>query len=150
MRAGLEPSFVLYLLGPEKVFRGRDLREETTVRIPYLTRDEVNQHGAQDFADEHGVSLDIEACPENISGRQYDAVIYDPDSFPPDERCANLTAVLACPLSRPVAVHSYDISPEQLHLLRRRGAIVARRLGAGVLARLLTAIRDAQRQQTVA
>jgi hypothetical protein len=124
--------------------------EETTVRIAYLTRDEVNQHEALTFADAQGVNLDIEARPENISGRQYDAVIYDPDSFPADERSANLTTVLACPVNSPVAVHSYDISPEQLDLLRRRGAIVARRLGAGVLARLLAAIRDAQRQQTVA
>jgi hypothetical protein len=69
--------------------------EETIVRIAYLTRDEVNQHAALTFADVQGVSLDIEARPESICGRQYDAVIYDPDSFPPDERAANLTTVLA-------------------------------------------------------
>jgi hypothetical protein len=79
------------------------------------------------FADEQGVSLDIETRPESICGQQYDTVIYDPDSFPPDERAANLTTVLACPVNRPVAVHSYDISVDQLHLLRRWDAIVARR-----------------------
>jgi hypothetical protein len=58
-------------------------------------------------------------------GRQYDAVIYDPDSFPPDERAANLTTVLACPVNRPVAVHSYDIGGSTAPLAspgRHRGA----------------------------
>jgi hypothetical protein len=115
-----------------------------------LTLDEVNQHLALAFADEHNVRLDVQAHAEHIREREYDAVIYDPDSFPRDERWANLTTVLACPLDRPVAVHGYDFSPDQMYVLRKRGAIVARRLGTEVFARLVTAVRDAHRRQTVA
>jgi hypothetical protein len=120
------------------------------MRVVYLTLDEVNQHLASAFADEHGVSLDVQARPEDVGERECDAVLYDPDSFPPDERQANLTTVLACPLHRPVAVHGYDFSADQLHVLRKLGAIVARRLGTEVFARLVTAVRDAHRRQTVA
>jgi hypothetical protein len=120
------------------------------MRLAYLTLDEVNQHLALAFADEHGVSLDVEQRPNALGEREYAAVLYDPDSFPASERQANLTTVLACPLKRPIAVHSYDFSADQLDALRQRGAIVARRLRADVVARLVNAARAAQRQQTVA
>jgi hypothetical protein len=120
------------------------------MRVAYLTLDEVNQHLALTFAGEHGASLDVHECPEAIGEREYDAVIYDPDSFPPHERQANLDAVLACPLDRPVAVHGYDFSADQWQVLRKRGAVVAKRLGTDVFARLVNAARAAARQRTVA
>jgi len=120
------------------------------MRVAYLTLDEVNQHLALGSADEHGVNLDVQARPEAIAEREYDAVLYDPESFPPDERLANLAAVLACPSDRSVAVHGYDFPEEQLHALTERGAIVARRLHSGVLARLVSAVHARQQQQTVA
>ena len=120
------------------------------MRIAYLTLDEVNQHLALSLAAEQDVRLEVQARPEITNGREFDAVIYDPDSSPWGERAANLTAILACPVGRPVAVHSYDISPEQLQVLRHRGAVVARRLGAGMFARIIAAVHAAQRQQTVA
>jgi hypothetical protein len=149
-RAGFERYLGLKLIGPREVARGRYRVKEPIVRIAYLTLDDFNQHLALGFADEQGATLDVQACPDCIREREYDAVIYDPDSFPPNERSANLTAVLACPLHRPVAVHSYNFSPDQLDLLRRRGAVTARRLGSGVFARLLTSVRAARQQQTVA
>jgi|SRR5262249_52337693 len=130
--------------------RDPDTGEETSMRVAYLTLDEVNQHLALDLADQHGVSLDVQARPEDLTERQYDAVLYDPDSFPPHERLANLAAVLACPSDRRVAVHGYAFSTEFLHVLRRCGAIVARRLEDVVFKRLVTAIQAARRQQTVA
>jgi hypothetical protein len=120
------------------------------MRVAYLTLDEVNQHLASAFAGEHDVSLDVHARPEAIGEREYDAVLYDPDSFPPDERQANLTTIIDCPLCRAVAVHSYDFPAGQLRVLRQRGAIVARRLRSIVFARLVNAVRAAQRRQTVA
>jgi hypothetical protein len=120
------------------------------MRVAYLTLDEVNQQLALAFAGEHDVCLDVQARPDDYGDREHDAVIYDPDSFPAGERQANLTTVLACPLNRPVAVHSYDFSADQLHVLRQRGAIVARRLRGDVFARLVTAVRTAQRQHIVA
>src|SRR5262245_7053009 len=120
------------------------------MRIAYLTLDEVNRHLALTLADDHGVSLDVQARPEGIGEREYDAVLYDRDSFPPEERQANLTAVLACPLNKPVAVHGYFFSADQLHVLRQRRAIVTRRLRAEVFARLASAVQAARQQQTVA
>ena len=120
------------------------------MRVAYLTLDEVNQHLASGFADEHGVNLEVHACPQAIGEREYDAVIYDPGSFSPHERDANLRAVLVCPMDKPLAVHGYDFAPDQLQVLRKRGAIVVRRLGTGVFARLVNAVRAAGRQQTVA
>jgi hypothetical protein len=117
------------------------------MRVAYLTLDEVNQHLAFAFAGEHDVSLDVHARPEAIGEREYDAVLYDLDSFPLDERQANLTTVLDCPLNRPVAVHSYDFSADQLSVLRQRSAIVARRLRSKVFARLVSMVRAAQRRQ---
>jgi hypothetical protein len=120
------------------------------MRFAYLTLDEVNQHLAMALADAHAVSLDVLARPENIGEREYDAAIYDPDSFPSEEREVNLRTVLACPLNRPVAVHGYYFSADQLRILRQRGAIVALQLRADVFARLLNAVRAAERQRTVA
>jgi hypothetical protein len=124
--------------------------KEKTVRIAYLTFDDVNQHLALALADERGVSLDVHARPEGIRERDYQAVLYDQDSFPLDEHSANLTAVLACPPHMTVAIHGYEISADQLQVMRHRGAIVARRLGAGMFARLVTAVRAARRQESVA
>jgi hypothetical protein len=150
MRAGFERPFGLYLLGSWNVFRGQKQGEETTVRITYLTRDEVNQHAALTFAGEHDVRLDVQARPEEIGQQECDAVLFDPDSFPREERRANLAAVLACPNGRPLAVHSFDLPADQRHALRGREAIVARRLQAGLFARLVTAVHAVQRQKTVA
>ena len=120
------------------------------MRIAYLTFDEVNRHLALALADEHGVSLDVRARPEGIRERDYQAVLYDQGSCPLDEHSANLTAVLACPPHSPVAVHGYEIAADHLQVMRHRGAIVARRLGAGMFARLITAVRAAHRQDSVA
>jgi hypothetical protein len=125
-------------------------RGETTMKLAYLTLDEVNQHLALTFADEHGVSLDVQARPEGIRDGEYDAVIFDPESFPPDERPANLMAVLDCQPNRPIAIHGYGFSADQVHALRKRGAIVARRLGTEIFAPLLNAVRAVRRQPTVA
>jgi hypothetical protein len=124
--------------------------DETTMRFAYLTLDEVNQHLALAFAAEHDVRLDVYARPEALGELEYGAVLYDPDSFPPDERQANLTTVLDCPLNTQIAVHSYDFSASQLRVLRQRGAIVARRLRRDVFARLVSAAGAAQQGQTVA
>jgi hypothetical protein len=134
----------------EESLQGQIQLEANIVRIAYLTLDEVNQHLALNLADEQNVCLEVQARPDNIIGREYDAVIYDPDSFPPNERPTNLTTILTCPLNKPVAVHSYCISPDQADILLRRGALTARQLGAGLFLRLLTDVRAARRQQTVA
>ena len=120
------------------------------MRLASLTLDEVNQNLAQAFADEHGVSLDVQARPEGIRDGNYDAVLFDPESFPPNEHPANLKAVLDCHPNRPIAIHGYGFSADQMHDLRQRGALVARRLDAEIFARLLSVVRAGWQRQTVA
>jgi hypothetical protein len=120
------------------------------VRIAYLTLDEVNQHLALAFADQYDVRLDVLSRPEAIGEREYDAVLYDRDSFPLGERLVNLTTILAYPVNRPVAIHGYGFSADHLHVLRQRGAIVSRHLRPDLFARLVTAVRATQRPDTAA
>lgn len=120
------------------------------MRFAYLTLDEVNQHQALTFAGDLDVLLDIHGRPEALEEREYDAMIYDPASFPPSERHANLMAILACPVKGPVAVHSYDFTAEQIRTLRKRGVLVSRRLRLELFVRLRSAVRAFQRQQNVA
>jgi hypothetical protein len=149
-RAGLERCSGIVSVEAREIHREANTGEETTMRIAYLTLDEVNQHLASAFADEYDLRLDVLARPGALGEREYDAVLYDRDSFPLCERLVNLTSILACPIDRPVAVHGYDFSADHLHLLRQRGAIVARRLGANVLARLIDAVRATERPDTAA
>jgi hypothetical protein len=120
------------------------------MRFAYLTFDEVNENLAQKFAKTHGVDLDPHFRSDTIAGPEYDAVLCDLDSLPPDEREANLTAVLTYSLSRAVAVHSYNLEAHQRRLLRRRNVIVARRLRAKVFGRLVAVVRAGRPQQTMA
>jgi hypothetical protein len=115
------------------------------MRLAYLTLDEVNQHQALTLATEHNVSLDVHARSDAIAEQEFDAVLYDPDSFPARDRQANLRTVLAGPLHHPVAVHSYNFSADQLEVLRARGVIVvvARRLEADVFAEIVNAVSGA-------
>jgi hypothetical protein len=119
------------------------------MQFAYLTFDEVNEHLAQEFAKTHGVHLDWHFRPDTITGREYDAVLCDLDSLPPDEREANLSALLTYSYSRAVAVHSYNLEAQQRRLLRRRNVIVARRLRAKVCGRLVAAVRTSLDQYSL-
>jgi hypothetical protein len=117
------------------------------MRFAYLTRDEVNQDLALTFAQEKGVELDLHARCETLEGQEYDAVLCDFDSFPSEDRKANL---VACPKNKPFAVHTYSLETRQLQDLRRAGVLTAKSLRAELFGRLLAVIRDKCRKQTVA
>jgi hypothetical protein len=120
------------------------------MRFAYLTLDEVNHHLALALAIKHNVCLDVQARPEAIQERKFDAVLCDPDSFPAEDRETNFATVLTCPLHNPVAVHSYNFSADQLQVLRARGALIAHRLGTELFVRIVNAVNDARQEKTVA
>jgi hypothetical protein len=120
------------------------------MRFAYLTRDEVNQDLALTFAAEHGVQLEVHARGDALDGREYDAVLCDFDSFPSEEREANLVTLLACPKNKPFAVHTYNLDNGQLQDLRRNGALTVKSLRGELFGRLLAAIREKTWTQTVA
>ena len=118
------------------------------MRFAYLTRDEVNQDLALTFASEHTVELDVYAQGVALDGQEYDAVLFDFDSFPAEEREANLVTLSL--KNKPVAVHSYNLDKRQNRDLRRVGAVTAKCVRAELFGRLVAAIRAKVRTQTVA
>jgi len=120
------------------------------MRFAYLTRDEVNQDLALTFAAEHSVDLDVHARGDGLEGEEYDAVLYDFDSFPSDERNASLMSLGAFSKDKPFAVHTYNLDVRQLQDLRQVGVLTAKSLRPELFGRLLAAIREQNRTQTVA
>src|SRR5262249_45660612 len=96
------------------------------MRIAYLTTDEVNENQALELARRHGINL----CPltpkDGPPDGSFAAVLCDWDSWPARE--ATLDALLAGPATRPVALHGYNVGPDQAKALRRRGVAVHRHL----------------------
>jgi hypothetical protein len=98
------------------------------MRIAYLTTDEVNQDLATQMAAECGVTL-VPVTPQAPSpDGQFDAVVYDLDYLPPDQRQQILTDLSSHPVGRRVAVHSYRLADEQTETLCDNGVLVYRRL----------------------
>jgi hypothetical protein len=120
------------------------------MRLAYLTRDEVNQELALTFASEHGVELDVLARGVALKGLEYDALLYDFDSFPSEEREANLVVVASYLKNKHLAVHSYNLEKRQLRDLRGAGALTAKQLREELFGRLLATIREKELVQTVA
>jgi hypothetical protein len=120
------------------------------MRFAYLTRDEVNQDLAQAIAAEHGVEIDMHARRDTIEGRKYDAVFCDLDSFPAEEREANIVALADDRTDQPFALHSYNLEDRHLRLLQRNGVLTGKRLGSELFSRLLAAIQRKRSKQTVA
>jgi hypothetical protein len=98
------------------------------MRIAYLTTDEVNQDLALRLAADGGLTL----CPRDPRDPppdgEFDAVLYDWDSWPADQKKRVLTGLLAGPVLRPVALHSYGLEESQAEALRRNGVLIFDRL----------------------
>jgi hypothetical protein len=98
------------------------------MRVAYLTTDEVNQSAALLMAQEHGITI----CPleprDGPPGNEYDAVLYDWDSWPADRRQEAMADLLASPVPHALAVHGYNLDDDAAEQLRRRTIAVYRRL----------------------
>jgi hypothetical protein len=112
------------------------------MRLAYLTTDEVNEDLALEWARRHDITLCPLAPKDGPPDGLFAAVLCDWDSWPAREE--TLEALLAGPTTRPVALHGYNVGPDQAKALRRRGVAVHRRLRAAVLGSLRQAVLAAR------
>lgn len=117
------------------------------MRIAYLTTDEVNQALAAQMAAECGAVISARLPNDPPPDGLFDAVLYNLDDVPRDERSAVLEGFCRGKPAHPTAVHGYDITEEQAKTLIRNGVAAARRLHPGLLRSLFTAAR--QNRETV-
>jgi hypothetical protein len=111
------------------------------MRIAYMTIDEVNQALAAHLVAECSAVV-CTLLPKHPSpAGPFDAVIYDLDGMPSDERSALLEHLGRGTPDHPTAVHGYDLTVEQTGALIRNGVAAARRLHTGLLRSLLSAVR---------
>jgi hypothetical protein len=98
------------------------------MRIAYLTVDEVNEDLALRLAEEYGMTVCPQTLRDPFPDGQFDAVLYDWDSFPRSDQQEILARLLEGSLSCPVAVHGYNASEPQVEALRKKAIIVFRTL----------------------
>jgi hypothetical protein len=108
----------------------------TTVRVAYLTTDEVNQELALQLAAGLGVDLCVLSPRDPAGLESFAGVLYDLDYLPESRRREILADLLAGPPPCPVAVHSYNLDADQERLLCENGVLVSRRLEAELFLRL--------------
>src|SRR5262245_66051253 len=116
------------------------------MRIAYLSIDEVNLDLARRWAKTCHCEVVRWPPREVVRNGDIDAAIYDLDFLPPLLRQQVLTNLLRGPRHGPVAVHSYNLSEQQVSDLRARGVHVRRRLEREVLVLLR---RDVRRVRAV-
>jgi hypothetical protein len=96
--------------------------------IAYVTLDEVNLAVAGELAEECGAALFAIYPAEAAQNGSFDAVIYDLDHIPAEEREQIVAELLTCGPGTPLAVHSYNLDEKVSESLRKRGVAVFRRL----------------------
>jgi hypothetical protein len=117
------------------------------MRIAYLTTDEVNREWAKRLADESGATLYDLTPVDGPPDSQYEALIFDLDYLPPEQRREILAGLLVHPANRPTALHSHNLDDEVVVQLRQNGVIVARRLAPMIFQTLARANRDELRKR---
>jgi hypothetical protein len=100
--------------------------------IAYLSTDEVNRHLACRIAAACSATLRPLSLKDPPPDGRFDAVLYDLDSMPPASREEIVASAIAGPQTRLVAIHSYNLDT-RTDALRKRGVVVSRQLGSGVL-----------------
>jgi len=114
------------------------------MRIAYASTDEVNQDLAERMAAECGAVVCKLALGDPSPGGLFDAVLYNLDDVPGDERAELLEGLRRDKPAHPTAVHGYDITDEQARTLNRNGVAAARRLHRDLLRSLFTAARQSR------
>jgi hypothetical protein len=114
------------------------------MRIAYLTTDEVNLHLAEGMAAACGLTLCPLAPKNPRPDGEFDAVLYDWDYWPAQERREVLDELLAGRRPHAVAVHGYNLEDGQAQALRRHTVGVYRRLHSRVFRFLRRAVLTAR------
>ncbi len=102
------------------------------MNVAYVSLDEVNEDQARRLARANGLELELFWPTQAVPPDGFPVVIYDLDYLPAGH-CDRLPRRHA----GVVAAHGYNLTRRQRAALRRRGVLVARRLGARLLARVL-------------
>jgi hypothetical protein len=74
-----------------------------TMRVAYLTTDEVNEAEARQLAEDHDITLCPLAPRDGPPGNEYDAVLYDWDFWPADRRREAMAELLGYNLNEDAA-----------------------------------------------
>ena len=88
------------------------------MRIAYVNTDEVNQDLAERTASEYCAAVCILVPEGPPPDGLFDAVLYNLDEVPRDQRSALLERLRQATPHRPTAVHGYDITDEPARTLR--------------------------------
>jgi hypothetical protein len=117
------------------------------MRIAYLTTDEVNKGLALRLA----AQWEVTVCPleprDPPPDDEFDAVLYDWDHWPADQRPKVPSGASAGPGRRPVALHGYGLDRQSARDLRRSGILVFDRLEPRTLLELQRAVNPARALQ---
>jgi hypothetical protein len=98
------------------------------VLVAYITLDEVNLALADELAEKCGAVLCGLTPGDAAPNGSFDAIAYDLDHLPQEERKRIIAELLANSTVTPVAVHSYNLDEEAAESLRKRGVGVFHRL----------------------
>src|SRR5262245_51930859 len=115
------------------------------MRIAYVSTDEVNQALVAQTAAECGAVVCTLVPKDPPPDGLFDAVLYNLDDVPRDQRSVLIDELRRARPDRPTAVHGYDINEEQARALNRDGVAAARRLHPGLIRSLLTVARRDRR-----
>ena len=107
------------------------------MRVAYLTTDEVNEHLALTMAAACDIQLVPRAPREAPPDGEFDAVLYDWDYLPPEQRQELRERLHAGHGPGRVIVHGYNLGKKEVAAWRQQGITVFRRLESRVFRALL-------------
>ena len=111
------------------------------MRVAYLTTDEVNEHLAVTMAAACDIQLVPRAPRETPPDGEFDAVLYDWDYLPLEQRQTFRERLRAGHRPGRVIVHGYNLGKKEVAAWRQQGITVFRRLESKVFRALLRAAR---------
>jgi hypothetical protein len=115
--------------------------KEPTMRVAYLTTDEVNEHLAVTMAAACDTQLVPRAPREAPPVEEFDAVLYDWDYLPPEQRQEFRERLRAGHGTGRVIVHGYNLGKKEVAAWRQQRIAVFRRLESKVFRALLRVAR---------
>jgi hypothetical protein len=106
------------------------------MRVAYLSTDEVNQALAAEMALAWGATIHPRWPRDGPPDGEYDALLYDWDSWPAAGRRQLLAGLAGGPRHRPVAVLGYNLTEDEAEALGAHSVAVHRSLHADVFRHL--------------
>jgi hypothetical protein len=109
------------------------------MRIAYMNTDEVNEALAEQMAVACGAVVRTVLPKDPAPDGQFDAILYNLDDVPREERSVLLGELRLGRPHSPAAVHGYDLTDEQVRTLEQSGVAAALRLSADLVCSLCKA-----------